>query len=641
MAVICRDRSVRLVDTSTLQVVIHFRPGAGVGGVAFDADGQHLAIGCRDGSLSVWECATGARRWYREGHRGPVRCLAISRHGCLASGDEQGQIRLWDTGSGRAAGSLNDHTGAIEAVAFTPDGATLASCGQDGTVRLWDPETRTMRGQPLRHGSPVSGLAISPTGSLLATTEVSGPVRLWRLPDATGIVRLSGHLAGEPGFVSFSADGSMLAEGERGTVRFWDVEARHRRHVLEAHDRPIYGVAFSSFRRVLATTGRDGAVKLWDTQDWWLAKPMGLPPPPVHSLAFAEGGQVLVVGGAEPTARVTNYPVSGIAGYNHQPIKKSCEDSIGVWDVASATQQGLITGHDTLSIDCLALSPDGRMVTSGTTGGMVWTSDLRQGQNRLAFYVSADAQRYHGLVTYGTAISAGLNNIIPILSNITPISPKYAENVRVNVRALAFAPDGQTLAVALDDGTIQLRQTGTWNLRSILSKHDGLTVLTFSPDGKWLAANHGDQIRLWDVATGQLKAEPDGGRRHPQIRCLAFSAGGTRMATGGGDRLVRLWDPEPGTKPRILRGHTDGVASLTFSPDGRTLATGGLAGMVRLWDLTLYQELVTLEGHTGAVACLSFVSDGTVLASGGTSSDGTGEVFLWRAQAVPNPGPAE
>ena len=108
---------------------------------------------------------------------------------------------------------------------------------------------------------------------------------------------------------------------------------------------------------------------------------------------------------------------------------------------------------------------------------------------------------------------------------------------------------------------------------------------------------------------GPIETEPDGERRHTQIRCLVFSADGTRMATGGGDRLVRLWDPDLGTQPRILRGHTDGVASLTFSPDGRTLATGGLAGMVRLWDLTLYQELVTLDGHTGAVACLSFAPD--------------------------------
>ena len=168
----------------------------------------------------MWDQTTGSRRWHREGHRGPVRCLAISRRGCLASGDEQGQIRLWDAGSGRAVGSLEEHIGAIEAVAFTPDGATLASCGRDGTVRLWVPETRTMRGQSLRHGSPVSGLAISRAGSLLATTEVNGPVRLWRLPDAIAIARLPGHLAGEPGFVSFSADGSMLAEGERGPSAF-------------------------------------------------------------------------------------------------------------------------------------------------------------------------------------------------------------------------------------------------------------------------------------------------------------------------------------------------------------------------------------------------------------------------------------
>ena len=147
----------------------------------------------------------------------------------------------------------------------------------------------------------------------------------------------------------------------------------------------------SSFRRVLATTGRDGAVKLWDTQDWKLAKPMCLLPPPVHSLAFAEGGQILVVGGGEPTARVANYPVPGISGYNLQPITWSCEHSIGVWDVATATQQGLITGHDTLPIHCLVLSPDGRTVVSGTTRGMVWSSDLsRHRRNRLAFYVSAD-----------------------------------------------------------------------------------------------------------------------------------------------------------------------------------------------------------------------------------------------------------
>lgn len=107
------------------------------------------------------------------------------------------------------------------------------------------------------------------------------------------------------------------------------------------------------------------------------------------------------------------------------------------------------------------------------------------------------------------------------------------------------------------------------------------------------------------------------------VHSLAFSPSGDTLASGSGDKTIKLWDVSSRTLIATLTGHTSHVFSVAFSPDG-TLTSGSRDGTVKLWDIATLTNLATLEGNTGRVLDVAFSPDGTILAS---STDGP--MVLW------------
>ncbi len=243
------------------------------------------------------------------------------------------------------------------------------------------------------------------------------------------------------------------------------------------------------------------------------------------------------------------------------------------------------------------------------------------------------------------------------------------------VQALAYSPDGKTLASAGDDQTVRLWDLATGTAHRVLRDHtDAVLTVAFSPDGRTLASGGYDkQLRLWDVATGGLvnnflrvssgiitgtafspsghwlawgcdrgsigltlrdlrtardSAAADWTANSMGVGWLAvwsvtFSPDSTLLAAGHGNGQVALWDLALEER-RGQFAHSSGINALTFSPDGRTLAT--LAGRtVRLWDVESGQARLTLSGHGQHAWSVAFTRDGNFLATGGW--DGT--VRLW------------
>ncbi|QJW95820.1 sigma-70 family RNA polymerase sigma factor [Frigoriglobus tundricola] len=203
-----------------------------------------------------------------------------------------------------------------------------------------------------------------------------------------------------------------------------------------------------------------------------------------------------------------------------------------------------------------------------------------------------------------------------------------------SVTAVAFSPDGKTLASASRDATIKLWDVATGKERTALTGHTGSVVaVAFAPDGKTVASAGADkEIRLWDVATGKCTRTLSG---HTEpVTSVAFGPNGKALASGSDDRTVRLWDPASGKATATLEGHPAGVECVAFAPDGKTVAAGGGKGTIQFWNVATGKGTMTVTDGECSVRSLAYSPDGKTVASG--HARGTDALKLWEAATGKN-----
>jgi WD40 repeat protein len=180
------------------------------------------------------------------------------------------------------------------------------------------------------------------------------------------------------------------------------------------------------------------------------------------------------------------------------------------------------------------------------------------------------------------------------------------------VNAVAFSPDGQTVASASNDKTIRLWNAKTGEERQKLIGHDDwVNTVALSPDGQTVVSASGDgTMRLWDAKTGEERQKLTG--HDDWVNAVAFSPDGQTVASASDDWTVRLWDAKTGEERQKLTGHDDGVNAVAFSPDGQTVASTSDDRTVRLWDAKTGEHIRRVEAPIG-IYSIDFTVDGRLL----------------------------
>ena len=205
------------------------------------------------------------------------------------------------------------------------------------------------------------------------------------------------------------------------------------------------------------------------------------------------------------------------------------------------------------------------------------------------------------------------------------------------IHAIAFSPDGRILASGNANGGVDV-----WNVATHEKTHSfkagagAVGELAFSPDGALLgtASSGENAVNLWDVASWTLMQRM---MRHTSpVTAISFSPDGTKIASGGQDSMVILWDVRTGRALRSLP-HAQSLSALAFAPDGTKLAAGGEFQTIRVWDLASYKAMNDFHAHWAEVRSLVFAPDGKTLITAGSDN----YTRVWSVADLPAPFDAE
>jgi len=204
------------------------------------------------------------------------------------------------------------------------------------------------------------------------------------------------------------------------------------------------------------------------------------------------------------------------------------------------------------------------------------------------------------------------------------------------VLALALSPNEKQLAVGRANQIYihDLTQTNRPIVAHLDAQGDAVQSLAWSADAKWLASGGFRRIILWKMEEGEERENDHGpfpyGRGSVfltnelvgRVTALQFADGGATLIAADGlptqSGLVHLFSMTDGRREATWQAHGDSIYALRLSRDGKLLATGGADKLVRLWDLETRKEVAKLESHMGHVLALAFNNDGSLLASGGS-----------------------
>ncbi|MCA9072237.1 MAG: WD40 repeat domain-containing protein, partial [Planctomycetaceae bacterium] len=577
--------------------------------------------------MKLWNLETKRSIETLRGHDGWIACCTLSPDGKWAlSASHDQQVRLWNLGGyeeTRVLGGhvLNGHSDAVLHAAISRDGKYVATASRDRTARLWS----AVNGQQLKtyaegHSFLSMQAIFSPDGKWLFTAAFDNTVRVWNVAHGTEVARLN-H-TGRNAALAVSPDGQFLVTGsDDETAKVWNLKSLKEagatqktpepNWVLKDHNREITTIAISPSGHWIYTGDVRGRGRLWDSKTGEVIHRMKGHSGAITAAVFlADGSRVLTA---------------------------SRDKTVGCWDVATGKEHRENVLKHPGDVTSIALLPNGSQVITSCDDKTVRLWNLKTSQVERTLHQGDDIHTVdvspNGQLALGLSSVEGRIRVWQVANGREVASPSaplqggpffQLTSETDSLWSATFSPDNHgLLTVAGND--VRLWNLKTGEERMSFNPHGAVASAEFSPDGQRLVTAGWDHTaRIWNIKTG-LAEQKLLGQHTDDINHAVFSPDGRHVLTASDDATAVLWNLQTGQPELTLRGHTKRVNSAVFSRDGRWILTASDDRTARIWDAKTGEECLVIQGHDWAVQSAEFSSDGQRIIT--ASDDNTARIW--------------
>lgn len=431
-------------------------------GMAFSPDDELLAVAINDARgahASLFEPASGRLVTSFEGHTNTILDVEFSLDGSrLYSSSEDGTVKVWNVADGSELGTFTGQGAQVRGIDLSSDGTKMASVGGNGTVVIWDPITFRVEDRLLGHAGTVDAVEFSPDGSELITQSAEDQTtRIWSVASGwrSELVALpGGSTSGAPsvtaGAVAFDPTGESLIAAQGDRLRRWAIPAGRETASWDAPGASVRSIALNSDGSLLAAAGEDGAT-VYDTA----------------------------------TGSVVATPFTGGEATNvdFDATDRLLASGPGAKLVEIATSQRTVLTPAQFWTYAAEFSPDGSRIALSHTISPTF-SEVTAPFDGVVELVDAETFDVLATVDFGIVSESAIQ--------------------RDAVTSVAFHPDGSLLALASKDGSTVIADGATLEVRGSLMGQGGeITAVAFDPSGSEIAtASTNGTVRIWSVDSG-------------------------------------------------------------------------------------------------------------------------------------------
>ena len=521
------------------------------------------------------------------GHTSAVVGAAVTRNGRVVSSSFDGSLKMWELATGRELRSAEAHAGSVNALSLTPDDQVLVSASSDTTLKVWNldsgEELRTLTG----HTGAVNGMAVTSDGRLVVSASTDGTLKVWNLASGEELRTLTGHTGAVNGVAITSDDRWAVSASSDRTLKVWELSSGTELRALVGHTNEVTAVVVTPDARLVVSVSFDNRVRVWDLADGHETLAIEGHPFGIHTVALTPDGRLVLTGAGS---------ISG------------GDNTIKVWDIRTGELQHTFWGHMN-QVNVIVVSPDSQQVISASSDRTLRLWELAS-MNRPAdaptttdwvngltatpdgqFVISASRKK---LRVWGIHNSTELYTLAS--------GPEY-------LRSVALTPDGQLAISGSSDGTVYAWDVKSGTQQRIWSGHSArVNAVVVTSDGQYVMSTSADKtLKLWELATGtelsSLRGHTD------EVFAVAATPDGRYAVSGAADQTLKVWDLVSCREVRTLQGHDGVVYAVTLTADGQIISASW-DFTLKVWDLASGKDLRTLRGHKGRVFGVAVTPDG-------------------------------